>query len=650
VSDVFVSYVRDDHGAAERIAHGLEAAGLTVWWDRKLEGGVEFAPEIERQLQAAKAVVVLWSAASRDSAWVRDEAQQARDDDKLVPVRLDGNPPPLGFRQTHTLDFEGWNGDSSSSDFVRLVDSIRRFLRGNAAAAATPRRNAICVLPFANMSGDPEQEYFSDGISEDIITDLSKVSAMFVIARNTAFTFKNRSVAVEDVARQLKVSHVLEGSVRKSGGRVRITAQLIDGVTGGHVWAERYDRNLDDIFAIQDEVSAAIVDALKLKLLPAEKQAIERRLTSSIDAYDLYLKGKRPAWGPDQILERIVLLEAAIRLDPDYADAWGALAFERAQLRFGRPQAEREGIAEAASIAIERAFALDPNNLEALVAQYHLLPPFGRYMETETLLYRMQAVAPNGSDTLGWRALHLLLVGRTRDAMDVAQRACEVDPLKPEWANFRARTLWHAGRYAEARRLFEDALLQWPDSHFIAMNLLFILVHVRDWAAVDALLAPDRWAQFPSKEFERFGPRYASIMRDPSPASRRRPIDTARRRFERTGNADFFQLQWAAELGFEDDAYAIALSARFGPAGTSSDAVGWDAYRPTTFFNSMYPQFRRDPRFIKLCARLGLVDYWRTTERWPDCVDEVAPCYDFKAECEKVARGPQLAPADQPGT
>ncbi|PYI78561.1 MAG: adenylate/guanylate cyclase domain-containing protein, partial [Verrucomicrobia bacterium] len=137
-------------------------------------------------------------------------------------------------------------------------------------------RFAICVLPFANMSGDAEQEYFSDGISEDIITDLSKVSALHVVSRNTAFTFKGKPVDVRQVAAQLNVSHVLEGSVRKAGGRVRITAQLIDGSNDSHVWAERYDRDLKDIFALQDEISHAIVDALKVKLLPAEKEAIEK--------------------------------------------------------------------------------------------------------------------------------------------------------------------------------------------------------------------------------------------------------------------------------------------------------------------------------------------------------------------------------------
>src|SRR5436305_8717216 len=148
-------------------------------------------------------------------------------------------------------------------------------------------RFSICVLPLANMSREGEQEYFSDGITEDIITDLSKVSALDIISRNTAFTFKNKPVDVRQVAAQLRVSHVLEGSVRKAAGRVRITAQLIDGSNDSHLWAERYDRDLNDIFALQDEISRAIVDALKVKLLPEEKKAIERRGTENGDAYNL---------------------------------------------------------------------------------------------------------------------------------------------------------------------------------------------------------------------------------------------------------------------------------------------------------------------------------------------------------------------------
>jgi adenylate cyclase len=215
------------------------------------------------------------------------------------------------------------------------------------------------------MSGDPEQEYFSDGISEDITTDLSKVSALEVIARNTAFTFKGQSVDVAQIARKLRVSHVLEGSVRRAGNRVRITAQLIDGRTGGHIWADRYDRDLDDIFAIQDEISNAIVEALKVKLLPEEREALGDRCTCNADAYNYYLMARNywitGNWGnTDQIRLVIRICRRAIDLDPDYARAWGLLALMQCILHFTFSEGDEDGIAAA-----DRALSLDPNIAEA---------------------------------------------------------------------------------------------------------------------------------------------------------------------------------------------------------------------------------------------------------------------------------------------
>src|SRR5262249_33041134 len=160
-----------------------------------------------------------------------------------------------------------------------------------ASKGALPLKLSIAVLPFTNMSGDPEQEYFSDGITEDIITDLSRVSALNVVSRNTAFTFKGKAVDISQVAQRLKVGYVVEGSVRKSGVRLRITAQLIDAAKDTHVWAERYDCDLEDIFALQDEIAHAIVTALKVRLLPAEKKAIESRSTRDPAAYENYLQG-----------------------------------------------------------------------------------------------------------------------------------------------------------------------------------------------------------------------------------------------------------------------------------------------------------------------------------------------------------------------
>ena len=240
---------------------------------------------------------------------------------------------------------------------------------------------AICVLPFANMSGDPEQEYFSDGISEDIITDLCKVSALWVAARNTTFMFKGKHVDVPQIARQLKVTHVLEGSVRKAGGRVRITAQLIDGATGGHIWAERYDRTLDDIFALQDEISQAIVAALKLKLLPEEKKAIEQRGTTNPEAYKLYLMARQYSVtgnaGAARRSEAIIrLCRRATEIDPNYARPWALMAGAQGTLRLFVGTAGDGGLAAA-----ERALSLDPNLAEAHAARGRVLTGDGRHDE-----------------------------------------------------------------------------------------------------------------------------------------------------------------------------------------------------------------------------------------------------------------------------
>jgi adenylate cyclase len=244
-----------------------------------------------------------------------------------------------------------------------------------------PRRLSICVLPFANMSGETEQEYFSDGISEDIITDLSKVSALAVISRNSAFMFKGKHVDLPKVARELKVSHVLEGSVRKSGGRVRITAQLIDGTSNDHVWAERYDRDLSDIFALQDEISEAIVKALKLKLLPEEKKAIEQRGTDSVEAYNLYLMARQNyitggESDPRRAEVTIRLCRRVTEIDPKYAAAWALMALSQMIVRFIHGNKGDDGLAAA-----ERALALDANLAEAHAVKARIFAENDRHEE-----------------------------------------------------------------------------------------------------------------------------------------------------------------------------------------------------------------------------------------------------------------------------
>ena len=383
MADIFVSYSRQNKARVAPLVRALEAEGWSVWWDPEITPGEEFDTLISRELDQARALVVVWTPDSVDSRWVRGEARDAADRGVLVPVRFDNARLPIDFRALHTTDLDDWAEDPSRPTFRSLCKALESKLgpavEAKPALAADKRPTVgVCVLPFVNMSGEAEQEYFSDGISEDIITDLSKVSALFVVARNTAFTFKGKNVDVAQVVRQLKVSHVLEGSVRKAGGRVRITAQLIDGATGGHVWAERYDRDLNDIFALQDEISEAICNALKLKLLPEERKAIEQRGTDNVEAYNLYLMARQhystghmsDARKSDTVIR---LCRAAIELDAEYARAWALMATAQ------RMRLYATGDGDDGSLAATRAIELDGNLAEAHAAKAGILAAAGDY-------------------------------------------------------------------------------------------------------------------------------------------------------------------------------------------------------------------------------------------------------------------------------
>jgi len=387
MADVFVSYARADKARVAPLVAAIEGKGWSVWWDPDISPGQEFDDQIEAEIEAASAVLVVWTPTSVASRWVRGEAREAAERNILVPVRFEQARLPMDVRAIHTTDLDGWSDNPASPQAVEFLRALGAMIArsqasrpakpGSAAPAASAVKDAprytICVLPFVNMSGDPEQEYFSDGISEDIITDLSKVSTLGIIARNSAFMYKGKQVDILKVARELKVSHVLEGSVRKAGGRIRINAQLVDGATNSHVWADRYDRDSSDIFALQDEISEAIVKALKLRLAPEEKKAIERRGTSNAEAHNLFLMARQTyITGQEYDLrsaEAIVRLCArATEIDPRYAQAWALMAIGYRKLREAKGGGATEGMAAA-----ERALALDPGLAEAHAIKAQIL-------------------------------------------------------------------------------------------------------------------------------------------------------------------------------------------------------------------------------------------------------------------------------------
>jgi adenylate cyclase len=340
-----------------------------------------------------------------------------------------------------------------------------------------PEKPSIAVLPFINMSGDPEQEYFSDGITEDLITDLSKISCLFVIARNSVFTYKGRAVKIDHVGRELGVRYVLEGSVRRAGARVRITAQLVDAGTGGHLWAERYDRNVGDIFALQDEVTQKIVTALAVKLTRDEQERLERRYTNNLEAYDCLLQGLGYFYlftkdGNDRARS---MFDKAIDLDPEFALAYGRLGLTHwLEWSFGWSQS-LECLEKAFQLA-QKATALDeslpePHGILGMVCLWKK-----EHEQAISHLQRAIAINPNYADALDHLAHVLTFAGRSEEAIGLGKKAMRLNPLYPplyEW------TLGHAyflvGEYEQAiaalRRVLDRAPGFHPAHIYLALSL-----------------------------------------------------------------------------------------------------------------------------------------------------------------------------------
>jgi TolB-like protein/cytochrome c-type biogenesis protein CcmH/NrfG len=360
---------------------------------------------------------------------------------------------------------------------VRFVGEVTEMAEDGTAisAAATPRspalplpdRPAIAVLPFINMSGEPEQEYFSDGISEDIITALSKLRWFFVIARNSSFTYKNKTVMMRQVAEELGVRYVVEGSVRRGGDRVRITAQLNDVATGSHLWAERYDREFADVFAVQDEITENIVAAIEPKLYAAESFRAQRKPPDSMDAWDLVMRALSHYWRVTRqdMLVAQALLEKAIALDPNYGQALGLLGsgyMFTAHMGW-MEHAAALPLAERVAHAAIRADGDDPWAHNALG---HVNLFAHRYEDSLAAFETALRLNPNFALAQGYYGLSLSYSGRWQDADEAARRAIRLsprDPYSPVYYGIAAYARFLGGDYEEAIRLAHESLRQRSD-------------------------------------------------------------------------------------------------------------------------------------------------------------------------------------------
>ena len=342
-----------------------------------------------------------------------------------------------------------------------------------------PDKPSLAVLPFDNMSGDPEQEYFADGITEDIITDVSKISGLMVIARNSSFTYKRQSVDIRDVGKKLGVRHVLEGSVRKAGKRVRINVQLIDAETGAHVWADRYDRDLEDIFLVQDEVTRRIVHTLEVTLTGGEQARREELARVDVEAYDWFVRARNciRQFSADAALEARAMLERAAAAEPGFAQPYAYLSIvtdlEYLNEWNGRTAQDLE---EALRLA-QKACEVGPSEPAGHYALCSVLTWRGRLDDAERAARRALELDPNFSNAFGSLGSVLHFAGRHEPSLDCFDRALRLDPNMNVWMHAQGRTLFVLGRYEEAEACFKRRLVHMPGSDVTRAYLASLYGH-----------------------------------------------------------------------------------------------------------------------------------------------------------------------------
>jgi TolB-like protein len=487
MSDVFISYARSTAKQAQAAATALRNLGYSVWLDDELLAHRTYARVIEEQLAAAKAALVIWSADAVNSEWVLSEANRAREGEKLVQVVIERVRLPMPFDQIQCAELTGWTGNIEAPGWRKVAASIAELTAAAGGRRATPASTAarqaeprVAVLAFDNLSGDPDLVYFSDGVSEEIQQTVVRTTSLKVIGRGSSFQFRGADKAAAHVGGALNATHVLDGSVRRSGQKVRIGAQLIECATETTLWSDRFDRDLSDIFAVQDEIAAAVAAALEIAFAPP---AAPRSVDPA--AYDLYLRARTTG----SHAAAIELFEQAITLEPNFAQAWALLAGVRAmRLRYEARDAPYEVARAEVVHAAETALRLDP----AAGAAYQALSwlePFGCYQAREALGARALAVAPNDPVVLNRAGFFSAEVGRIGEALEYARRAHELDPLSPSAANNYACSLEAQGQYDKACELWDMICARWPDSEGLVGNAIGGAGVEGDWARIDKIVS-----------------------------------------------------------------------------------------------------------------------------------------------------------------
>jgi len=630
MSDVFVSYKAEDRRRVKSLVDALESEGYSVWWDEQIGGGATWRHAIEAELNTAKCVIVAWSKRSVGElgTFVQDEATRAQQRHVYVPVLIDKVHLPLGFGETQALPLVGWHGDCSDPRYQAVLAAVRRNIGGKArprarrtVAARVDRRSvmmggaaatvavagvglweflrpsaasasgSIAVLPFSNLSGDPAQAYFSDGVAEEIRSALTRIAGLKVAGSTSSEAVRNDDA--QTAAKKLDVTNILTGSVRQSPSTIRVSAELIDGRTGLDKWSQDYDRSPGDAIKIQTDIAENVASALSATLGEAVRSAISVGGTSNPAAQKLYLKAKAQIHADDSensVRTAIGLLDSAIALDPKFADAYAMKARALANL-FGYYTSAGGGFASGfkQSEAVARqAISLAPN-LPAghMTLAYILLSQLdiGRAaIEYE----RGHSLAGGDVDDLLAYAGFLAVLGRPDAAIDVARQVQNRDPLNPAGYGSEASAQFNSGRFSQAENAYRKALQ-------LAPNLLL------DRAFLGSSLLEERKPDEALAEFKKLPSDYLFRLLGESilfeRQGNRSASDAALRRAQQI-NGDAAHYQYAdihAQRGEKDEAFA------------SLDRA-WTFHDPGLAYmksDRWLSPIRSDPRYSALLAKMN---------------------------------------------
>ena len=506
---VFLSYASQDAEAAKRICDALRAAGVEVWFDQsELVGGDAWDQKIRKQIKECALFVPVISAntQARLEGYFRLEWKLAEDRSYLmakgtafiVPLAIDGIDErdarvPDSFLAVH------WMRDGSRAAPAVLARQLRSLLgHDDSAHGSAPMRagsritagnlspeNSIAVLAFANLSHDVENEYFSDGISEELLNVLARIPGLRVTARTSSFHFKGRNVPVPDIADKLGVRYLVQGSVRKVGSRVRITAQLINARDGFHLWSDSFDRELKDIFAVQDEVAALIAKNLQLKLEPATRA----KATVDPEAYRLVLEGRHTALGGsnDNLQRAEALFSKSLTIDPEFAPALAGLAYVwhmRARLSMVASQLLAFELTQTETNA-RRALAADPSLGEPYIMLGSVALLRGELAEARASLERGLSLSPNSDAGRNINGFLFLRLGRPDLAVVEMDAARQLNPLAGGLIDTWGLALTSLQRYGDAADAFERAALLWPAPVIRANHALSLANLGRNDAAIE---------------------------------------------------------------------------------------------------------------------------------------------------------------------